>query len=95
MKDLIKIVRDLPESERKIIFWAVIVIIGLGLFIFYIQNVQKRIKSFEIEKFKEELNLPSLEEEIKGLPKVEIPEIKMPETEEELEKMIEEEELSK
>lgn len=94
MKDLIKIVRDLPKPKRKIIFWSVIVIIGLGLFTFYIKNVQKRIKNFEIEKFKEDLNLPSLEETIKELPKIEMPEIKTPETEEKLEKMIEEEELS-
>jgi len=100
MKDLIKKIQDLPEFKRKIILWIVIVILGLVLVSFYIKNVQKRLKGFEVEKFKEELQLPSIKEGVKELPKLEIPKIEMPKVEvpeideeklkEELEKMMNE-----
>jgi len=67
----------LSESTRKIILWLVMIIIGLGLFTFYIKSIQKRLKSFESERFKEELQLPSFEKELESLPKIEIP--RMPE----------------
>jgi len=86
--------QNLPESTRKIILWSVVVILGLGLFTFYIKNVQKKLKSFEVEKFKEELQLPSFEEKFKELPKLEIPKIETPKIDEEklkeLEKIMEE-----
>jgi len=65
-------IQGLSEATRKIILWSVMIIIGLGLFTFYIKDVQKRLKSFEIEKFKEELQLPSFGKELKKLPKLEI-----------------------
>jgi len=87
-------IQNLPESTRKIILWSVIIIIGLSLFAFYIKNVQKKLKSFEVEEFKKELQLPSFGEELKRLQKIEFPKIEIPEFDEEklkeLEKMIEE-----
>jgi len=73
MKNLLTKIQGLPESKKKIIFWLVMIIIGLGLFTFYIKNIQKKFKSFEPEKFKEELKLPSFEKELESLPKIEIP----------------------
>jgi len=70
-------IQSLSESTRKIILWLVMIIIGLGLFTFYIKSIQKRLKSFESERFKEELQLPSFEKELESLPKIEIP--RMPE----------------
>ena len=67
-------IQGLPEPKRKIIFWLVIVIIGLGLLTFYVKNVQKRLKGLELEKFKEGLPLPS-GKELEGLPKKEIPKL--------------------
>jgi len=66
-------IQSLSESTRKIILWLVMIIIGLGLFTFYIKNIQKKFKSFEPEKFKEELKLPSFEKELESLQKIEIP----------------------
>ncbi len=66
-------IQNLSESTRKVILWSVMVLIGLGLFTLYIKNVQKRLEGLEIEKFKEELQLPSFEKELKDLPKIEIP----------------------
>ena len=66
-------IQGLSETKRKIILWSVVIIIGLGLFTFYIKNVQKKLKSFEMEGLKEELQIPSLEKELKELPGIEMP----------------------
>lgn len=76
-------IQNLPESTKKIILWSAVIIIGLGLLTFYIKNIQKRLKSIEGEKIKEELQLPELQEELKGLPKIEMPQIEIPEISEE------------
>lgn len=52
-----------------------VIIIGMGLFSFYLKNIQKRLESFQTEEFKEQLRLPSLEEELKRIPKIEMPKI--------------------
>lgn len=54
------------------------IIISLGLLVFYIKNIQERLKNFELEQFKEELRLPSFEKELEGLEKIEIPKIEIP-----------------
>lgn len=74
MKFLEKI-QNLPERKRKIILWLIIIIIGLALFVFWAKNFQRKLKSFEKEKFKEELQLPSFQEKLKEIPKIEIPKI--------------------
>ncbi|PIU16611.1 hypothetical protein COT20_00030 [bacterium (Candidatus Gribaldobacteria) CG08_land_8_20_14_0_20_39_15] len=83
MKGLIKKIQGLPEYKRKIILWSAIVILGLGLISLYIKNVQEKLRSFEAEKLKEGLQLPSFEEIFKELPKFEMPEIEVPEIDEE------------
>ena len=67
--------QNLPEFKRKIIFWVIIVIVGLGLLFWWAQTTQMRLKSFKLEKLKEELRLPNFEEELKELQKSETPEI--------------------
>ncbi len=68
MKFLQKL-QNLPEKNRKIILWLVVIFVGFGLFTFYIKNIQKKLKNFEAGKIEKELKLPSLE----GLPKIEVP----------------------
>jgi Na+/melibiose symporter-like transporter len=67
--------QNLPESKRKIIFWVIIVVVGLGLLFWWVKITQMRLKSFKTEKIREELRLPKFEEELKGLQKFETPEI--------------------
>ena len=69
MKFLTKL-QSSPERTRKIILWTVVILIGLVLLILFIRNFQQRLEKFEMEEFKEELNLPHLEEELKNLPKL-------------------------
>jgi hypothetical protein len=68
-------IQNLPERKRKTIFWLIVIIIGISAFAWWAKNLETRIKSFKSEKIKEELQLPELEEELKNLPKFEIPEI--------------------
>lgn len=62
--------QNLPEQKRRIILWLVLIIVGLGLLNWWVKNFQGKLKSFEMEEFKKELELPSLEEELKNLPEL-------------------------
>ena len=73
--NLLQKLQNLPESKRRIIFWLVLVIVGLGLLFWWVQITQLRIKSFKVEEFREELRLPQFEEELKGFQEFEMPEI--------------------
>lgn len=89
---ILKKIQNLPEKKRKVIFWSIIVIVGIGFLALYVKDVQKRLKTFKIEKIKKELSLPDLQEELKTLPKIEIPEInegELKDFEEEFKKMME------
>ena len=81
-------IRNLPESKRKVILWVIIIILAAGLLTWWVKNLQQRLKSFKTEELKEQLKLPSFEEKLKGLPKVEIPKLEIPEiSKEELKKL--------
>lgn len=79
IRESLKKIQNLPLATRKIIFWLIIIVLSLGLFGFWLKNLQERTKSFEREKFEEQLNLPQLKEELK--------ELRTPEIEENLEKL--------
>ncbi len=70
--EFLKRIQRLPESKKKIILWIAIIIIGFGLLNFWAKNLQQKLKSFKMEEWKKELNLPSLKE-LKEIPKTEIP----------------------
>jgi uncharacterized membrane protein YvbJ len=70
--DILQEIQNLPEQKKKIILWSVIIIIGVILLSFWFNNLQKKIKSFEMEELKEDLEIPSLEEELKNLPELKI-----------------------
>jgi len=76
-------IQNLPEEKRRTIFWLIIIIVGISLLIWWAKNLEMRIKSFKSEKIREELQLPKLEEELKSMPKFEMPEI----SDEELKKL--------
>ncbi len=71
MKFLEKLQKQ-PEYVRKLILWTIIVIVGIGLAIFWIWSSHRRIEGFSKEKFIEEFNLPFLKSKIDKLPKIEI-----------------------
>lgn len=66
-------IQELPEQQRKIILWIIMILVGSILLIFYVKNIREKIQSLEIEKFKEEIQLPALEEGLEDIQKIEIP----------------------
>ncbi len=71
--------RRQPEYIRKLILWAIIIIIGLGLLVWWIHSSYWKIKKFPKEEFIKGMNLPNLEEDKMGMP--EIPEGELEELE--------------
>ena len=63
------------ERKKKIILWFAVAVIGLGLFILFVKNIQKRMEKFQKERIIEELQLPKLEEGFKNVPGFEVPKI--------------------
>ena len=85
ISEFLKKIQNLPESKKKIILWSIVIIVGFFIFVLWIKNTQEKLKSFP----KGESKIPSLKQQLEGLPRIEMPEI----SEEELKKL--EEELKK
>ena len=90
-KDFLKKLQSQPESTKKIILWSVMVLVGLLLLIFWLNSTKSRIKNFQKEDFVRDLGIPDLREDINKMPKIEFPEITMPELNEEELKALDEE----
>lgn len=83
--------QKLPESKRKIILWAVMILIAILLFFFWAKSSQEKLRSFPKEEFIEKLQAPDFKKELKRAPQPEMPKLEMPEpTEEELKQLEEE-----
>lgn len=66
-------IQNLPSAKRKLVFWLMLIVLGLVLFTFWIINIRQRIKNFPKEKFLEDIKLPKFKEKLGDLPKPEIP----------------------
>ena len=72
--DFLKKLQDQPKQTRKAIFWVAVIVIGIIFLFAWIQIIKTRIKSFRQEEFLEQLRPPpKYEEELKNLPKIEMP----------------------
>lgn len=89
MENFIKKIQNLSLFSRKIILITLVVIIGLILLNFLIGNFQKRIESFQKGSFQEQLDFPSLYEDLENLPSLEMSEVNEEELKE-IEKKLEE-----
>ncbi len=65
-------IRQKPEGTRKIILWAIVVIVAAILIIFWAFNLKQKIITFQKEDFLKKINLSEFQEKIKGLPELEI-----------------------
>ena len=70
--NLLKKIRQQPEGTRKIILWAIVVIVSAILIIFWAFNLKQKIITFQKEDFLKKINLSEFQEKIKGLPELEI-----------------------
>ncbi|MFH1401439.1 MAG: hypothetical protein ABIG40_00530 [Parcubacteria group bacterium] len=71
MKKFLEKIRNLPEDKRKIILWATVIIIGLVFFVWYFKNIN--LVPVDTEKLQSDLKLQELKDDLKNLPKLELP----------------------
>ncbi len=72
MKILNKL-QALPEKKKKIILWSIVIVMVVILFIFYIQNIKKKLENIRGEDIEQELQIPKLKEQLKDLWKFNFP----------------------
>lgn len=59
--NFLKKVQNLPLTQRKIIFWAIIIIFGLGFLTLWIIMTRERLQNIKIGEFIEKMKPPSWE----------------------------------
>ena len=69
--DTLKKIQEKPENERRLIFWILVVIIGLILFGAWLALVKYRLVNLNRGQLRQELRLPELEKQINDLPRLE------------------------
>ena len=67
------------------------ILVGLLLLIFWLNSTKSRIINFQKENYVRDLGVPDLQEKINAIPKIEFPEIALPELSEEELKALEKE----
>jgi len=61
--DALKRLQKLSLTKRKVVFWTVMVIAGLVFLVIFIFITANRLKNFQINNLKQDINLPSFETE--------------------------------
>jgi cell division protein FtsL len=75
MASFLEKIQKKPESERRIIFWALVIIFGVLFFGGWLLALKENLKSINQDKLRQELRVEDLEKQLKELPKVELPKI--------------------
>lgn len=75
MNDFLKKLRQKSKAERKTIFWILVIFFGIAFFGFWLLTVKRQVDSLNKDKIRQDFNLPQLEEQLKNLPKPELPKI--------------------
>jgi len=73
MEEFIKKLRGLPERNKKLIVWGGAVLTGILLLIWWIPRVGNDIRDLQETDFREELAIPELEKELRGIPEIVFP----------------------
>lgn len=81
----LKKIQEKPEPIRKIIFWIIVIFLGIVFLIIWIYSVKTRLEATRGQRIFEQLRPPKFEEKLE-FPKIEIPKL----SEEELKKLEEE-----
>jgi len=68
----LKRLQKLSLAKRKIIFWIVMVVIGLIFLSFFIFITINRFSNFQINNLKQDINFPSFETEDLSVPSFDI-----------------------
>lgn len=84
----LKKIQDQPKRIRKIIFWVIVIIVGTIFVFTFIYSLKVRIEAIKPRKIFEQFKPSTFEEDLKRMPKIEMPEF--PELSEEELKALEE-----
>ena len=57
-----------PLYVKKIVFWVIIIVLGLSLLLLWLKIGQWRLENFQQEEIIEGLGIPSLEEKLGDVP---------------------------
>jgi len=63
MGKFFKKLRALPENKKKIILWAIVVFLGINLFIFFVRNATQKINKLQGNYFSSEIKTPDLQKD--------------------------------
>ena len=88
--EFLKKLRGQPENIKKIVLWSLVILVGLTLFIFWLNSTKARLRNFQKDNILKDIGVPNLKKEIENIPPIEFPEIEMPELNEEELKALEE-----
>ena len=88
--EFLKKLRGQPENVKKIVLWSTVVLVGLTLFIFWLNSTKARLRNFQKDNILKDIGVPNLKKEIENIPPIEFPEIKVPELSEDELKAFEE-----
>jgi|GEM_PF-6867793 len=66
--------QGLSQGARKVILWALMVVIGAGLIFWWFKIFQGKIKNMGGDELKKELNVDSLKDQFKDLPQFNVQE---------------------
>ena len=75
MNDFLKKLQQKSKAERKTIFWILVIFFGIAFFGFWLLTVKRQVDGLNKNKIRQDFNLPQLEEQLKNLPKPELPKI--------------------
>jgi len=59
--------QELPESQRKIILWIVVVTLGLGLLFWWVQGLKNRFEYLQGQEGAVQLPVVNIQEELEAL----------------------------
>jgi FtsZ-interacting cell division protein ZipA len=62
--DFLKKIQSQPKNVRVIILWAVLVIIGIILFVFWVLHSVRAVNSFSRSNFFEQLNVSDMKADV-------------------------------
>ena len=74
MVSFLKKIQDQPKHTRKIIFWVIVIVIGTIFLFTFIYSLKTRIEKIRPREIFQQYKPPTFEEDLKSIPKMEIPE---------------------
>lgn len=83
LQDILKKIQGLPLSQKRIIFWALLVISGAALLWLWLVSTEHRLSQINTKQINNDLHLPEIKNEIFE----ESPQLKLPDLNQDLKQL--------